>query len=472
MKDVEKTCADGTGAAPGGEDSKADKARKPVGFFDSGKGGLCILEAFKTLCPGESTVYMADSAHCPYGNRSKEEIIALALANTRWLLNKYGCKMIVVACNTATAAAIDILREKFPSTPFIGIEPAVKPAVLDSRTAVVGVLATAGTFSGRLYNETKRKFAHDVTVIATVADEFVELVEAGKTEGDEVEAAVRKRLEPLLAAGADQIVLGCTHFPHLKKTMEKVCGRKAKIIDPSLAVARRARQVLKERHIAAPDGAPVQDVRISSDDAQRPTVLVTGGTIRLGKAIADRLAETGWKVLRSSHRAGAGADIVADLSRPGGADELFDKACEILGAPPGAIVNNAAVYLSDPFTTEMVNFASPVRLMERLALENPGASVVNILDAAVVNGHAEKRKQFMEYAKAKSRLRDATLGSGERFGGKLNASAVAPGPVLAPTGIHEKAKLPPGVRRPTPLDVAEAVRNLLESKAAFEIIRV
>ena len=225
-----------------------------VGFFDSGLGGLCILDAFKTLCPHESTVYIADSKNCPYGNKPAAEIVKLAESNTRRLLRR-GCKMVVVACNTATAAAIDFLRERHPEVPFIGIEPAVKPAALRSKTGVVGVLATAGTFGGRLYNETKAKFAKDVTVIATVADEFVELVERKEISGATAERVVRARIEPLLKAGCDKIVLGCTHFPHLKPLIEKICDGRAEVIDPSDAVARQARRVLSARGLAAPASA-------------------------------------------------------------------------------------------------------------------------------------------------------------------------------------------------------------------------
>jgi len=221
-----------------------------VGFFDSGLGGLCILDAFKALCPHESTIYIADSKNCPYGNKPAAEIVKLAESNTRRLLRR-GCKMVVVACNTATAAAIDFLREHHPETPFIGIEPAVKPAALRSKTGVVGVLATAGTFGGRLYNETKAKFAKDVTVIATVADEFVELVERKEISGAAAERVVRARIEPLLKAGCDKIVLGCTHFPHLKPLIEKICDGRAEVIDPSDAVARQAKRVLSARGLAA-----------------------------------------------------------------------------------------------------------------------------------------------------------------------------------------------------------------------------
>ena len=232
-----------------------------VGFFDSGLGGLCILDVFKELYPHESTIYIADSRNCPYGNKPADEIARLAERHTRRLL-KRGCKMIVVACNTATAAAIDTLRAEWPDVPFIGIEPAVKPAALRSKTGVVGVLATAGTFGGRLYNETKAKFAKDVTVIATVADEFVELVERKEVSGANAERVVRAKVEPLLAAGCDKLVLGCTHFPHLKPLIEKVCGGRAEVIDPSGAVARQARRVLSARGLLASASAKPSHVFI------------------------------------------------------------------------------------------------------------------------------------------------------------------------------------------------------------------
>jgi len=228
---------------------------RAVGFFDSGIGGLCIRDAFRRLCQHESTVYIADSANCPYGNKPADEIRALAFAHARTLLTDYCCKMIVVACNTATAAAIDGLRATFPDVPFIGIEPALKPAALESKSGIVGVLATQGTFNGRLYRETKAKFAKDVTIIGTVADEFVQLVERmfdSRVDDAEVEGIVSRRVAPLLAAGADRIVLGCTHFPHLRPAIEKVCAGRARVIDPADAVARQARAVLKTRDALAP----------------------------------------------------------------------------------------------------------------------------------------------------------------------------------------------------------------------------
>ena len=216
-----------------------------VGFFDSGIGGRCVLDAFRRLCPDEPTVYFADTGNCPYGNKPPEEIVRRSKEIAADLIAQ-GCEVVVVACNTATAAAIDALRATWPDTPFVGMEPAVKPAALGSRTGVVGVLATRGTFNGRLYRNTSSRAAESVRIIETVADEFVGMVERGEVSGEAAERAVRERLEPILAAGADRIVLGCTHFPHLKPLMEKVVAGRAEIVDPSDAVARRIRDVLEE----------------------------------------------------------------------------------------------------------------------------------------------------------------------------------------------------------------------------------
>ena len=231
----------------------ASKATDPVGFFDSGRGGLCVLEAFRKRLPHERTIYVADTAHCPYGNKPPEEIVARAKALTEQLLAQR-CKMVVVACNTATAAAIDILRATWPDVPFVGMEPAVKTAVLRSKSGIVGVLATAGTFGGRLYRETCARFAKNTRVLTCVADDWVTLVEKGDTTGPRAEAAVRACVEPLLAAGADHLVLGCTHFPHLKPLIEQVAAGRAEVLDPSDAVARQAERLLAARSLLATAG--------------------------------------------------------------------------------------------------------------------------------------------------------------------------------------------------------------------------
>ena len=216
-----------------------------VGFFDSGIGGRCILDAFLKLRPDVPAVYVADSENCPYGNRSPDEIVLLSKRIAADLVER-GCEVIVVACNTATAAAIDMLRREWSDVPFVGMEPAVKPAALGSESGVVAVLATRGTFNGRLYRETSAKVSNSVKIIECVADEFVGMVERGDVSGPSAEDAVRARIEPLIAAGADRIVLGCTHFPHLKPLMEKIADGRAEIVDPSNAVARRIVDVLEE----------------------------------------------------------------------------------------------------------------------------------------------------------------------------------------------------------------------------------
>lgn len=214
-----------------------------VGFFDSGIGGRCVFDAFRRLCPDEPAIYVADSENCPYGNKPPEEIVWNSKRIAADLIGR-GCEVVVVACNTATAAAIDELRRTWPDVPFVGMEPAVKPAALESKSGIVGVLATRGTFNGKLYRETSARVSGKVKIIECVADEFVDMVERGVVSGAEAEDAVRRRIEPLIAAGADRIVLGCTHFPHLRHLMEKVLDGRADIVDPSDAVARRIKQVL------------------------------------------------------------------------------------------------------------------------------------------------------------------------------------------------------------------------------------
>ena len=231
----------------------------PIGFFDSGVGGLCIRDAVRALLPREDTLYIADSAHCPYGNKSADEVRSRSRELTQRLLAA-GCKMVVVACNTATAAAIDALRAEWPDVPFVGMEPAVKPAALHSRTGVVGVLATQGTFNGRLYRETRARFAAKTTVLAAVADDWVQLVERGELTGARAEASVRAKVEPLLAAGADHLVLGCTHFPHLAPLIAQIAQGRAVIVEPSAAVARQVRRLLAARNLLNSSGGARHDV--------------------------------------------------------------------------------------------------------------------------------------------------------------------------------------------------------------------
>ena len=227
-----------------------------IGIFDSGIGGLSVFREIRKVLPEQSYIYYSDNAHCPYGEKSREYIIDRARAITHFLLDK-GCEIIVVACNTATAAAISTLREEFP-VKFIGMEPAIKPAAQATKTGVVGVLATAGTLKATKYIDTRAKWAQNVRIVEHIGQGFVELVEKGITTGPEAEATVRTSLLPLLEAGSDKIVLGCTHYPFLSDTIKKVAAeaypdREIEVIDPAPAVARHLIEVMAE------EGIPVGD---------------------------------------------------------------------------------------------------------------------------------------------------------------------------------------------------------------------
>lgn len=215
-----------------------------IGVYDSGEGGKSVLKELKALMPWEDYVYYGDSAFCPYGPKDPEFIIERACAISEFLIAK-GCNLIVVACNTATAAAISYLREHY-DIPFVGMEPAIKPAVLHSKTGVVGVLATAGTFKGSLYHSTLARFSGDVKVIERVGEGLVETVEKGVLEGPEVEKLIHKCIDPMLEQGADHIVLGCTHYPFLQPVIEKIAGAGVTVVNPAPAVARQAMRILEE----------------------------------------------------------------------------------------------------------------------------------------------------------------------------------------------------------------------------------
>lgn len=228
-----------------------------IGIFDSGTGGLSVFKEIRKLLPEERYIYFSDNAHCPYGEKSREYIIERSREITRFLLDK-GCDIIVVACNTATAAAIAVLREEFPVR-FIGMEPAVKPAVKSTKTGVVGVLATAGTLKADKYLNTREKFSEGVKITEHVGQGFVELVEKGCLTGREAEDVVRASLKPLLDEGADRIVLGCTHYPFLWDTIAKIASelypeREIEIIDPAPAVARHLLETMKTEGLIRKDG--------------------------------------------------------------------------------------------------------------------------------------------------------------------------------------------------------------------------
>ncbi len=231
-------------------------------MFDSGVGGLSVWREMATLLPHEHSIYYADSAFCPYGAKPPEAIIARCEHITDFLLAKQ-CKLMVVACNTATAAAIDHLRKKY-DVPFVGMEPAVKPAALHSATGVVGVLATLGTFKGRLYHETSERFAANVKIIEQPGDGLVELVEAGKTDSLEAVKLLKKYIGPMLEAGMDHLVLGCTHYPFLIPAIKTITGNRVTILDPAPAVAKRVQFLLNEYQLLNISGATARHAFFSS----------------------------------------------------------------------------------------------------------------------------------------------------------------------------------------------------------------
>ena len=230
-------------------------------IFDSGVGGLSVFREIRKLLPEEQYIYYSDNAHCPYGEKSVSYIIGRAREITCFLISK-GAEIIVVACNTATAAAIATLRDEFPVR-FIGMEPAVKPAVKSTRTGVVGVLATAGTLKADKYLNTREKFSEGIKIVEHIGEGFVEIVEKGCLTGNEAESIVISSLKPLLDEGADRIVLGCTHYPFLSITIAKIAAelypeRDIEIIDPAPAVARHLMDIMKTEALIHNEGFSIE----------------------------------------------------------------------------------------------------------------------------------------------------------------------------------------------------------------------
>lgn len=217
----------------------------PIGVFDSGLGGLSIWKEIHQLLPNESIIYLADSKNAPYGEKSKQEIIDFSIKNTEYLLSK-GCKMIVVACNTATTNAIKVLREKY-DVPFIGIEPAIKPAALQSKTHKIGVLATKGTLSSELFISTSEQYRASKDIIEVEGKGLVVLIEAGKLE--QTKPLLEQYLHPLVAEGVDHIVLGCSHYPFLIPIIKTIIPPHIKLIDSGEAVAKQTKSILEQHHL-------------------------------------------------------------------------------------------------------------------------------------------------------------------------------------------------------------------------------
>lgn len=220
---------------------------KPIGIFDSGVGGTSIWKELNSLLPFENTIYLADSKHAPYGPKGKKRIIELSIKNTEFLL-KNDCKLIIVACNTATTNAIDYLRKHY-RIPFIGIEPAIKPAALNTKTKAVGILATKGTLSSALFNNTSSKFASDIKVVEQNGEGIVQLIESGQLNTAEMKDLLKIYLKPMLEAQIDYLVLGCTHYPYLIPMLTDLLPKHVKIIDSGEAVARQTKTVLNQNNL-------------------------------------------------------------------------------------------------------------------------------------------------------------------------------------------------------------------------------
>lgn len=223
----------------------------PLGIFDSGVGGLSVLRAIRNELPHEDLVYLGDQAHIPYGPRSKREIQGFADAITRFLIAQ-GAKLIVVACNAASAAALHSLRQTFPEVAFVGMEPAVKPAAETTQTGKVGVLATPTTFAGDLYASVVERFGQHVQIFKSTCPGLVEQIEAGALEAPETRAILEAALQPMLAQGIDTVVMGCTHYPFVIPLIKAITGQEVRTIDPAPAVARQVRRLLSQRALLNP----------------------------------------------------------------------------------------------------------------------------------------------------------------------------------------------------------------------------
>ncbi|WP_300485325.1 glutamate racemase [Flavobacterium sp.] len=218
-------------------------SKNPIGLFDSGVGGISIWKEVHQLLPHENTIYLADSKNAPYGQKTKEDIIRLSCKNVDYLIER-GCKMVIVACNTATTNAIKELRARY-DIPFIGIEPAIKPAANQTQTETIGILATKGTLNSELFHKTIANYQH-LNIIEQVGYNLVQLIENGDLESEEIKELLKTYLDPMVAANMDYLVLGCTHYPFLIPQIKEIIPDHIKIIDSGEAVAKQTKNILEQ----------------------------------------------------------------------------------------------------------------------------------------------------------------------------------------------------------------------------------
>jgi glutamate racemase len=249
----------------------------PIGVFDSGIGGLSVLRAIHKLLPSQPTFFLADQAHVPYGVRTLEQVRSFSEGITRFLI-KQGAELIVVACNTASAAALHHLRNTFPTMPFVGMEPAVKPAAESTKTGVVGVLATPATFQGELYASVVERFARDVKIIQDTCPGLVSQIEKGKLDNVETIQILRNAIVPMLSQNIDTIVLGCTHYPFVIPQIKQIAGAGVRVIDPAPAIARQTARILEENG----------NINPSCDNPNR--TYYTSGDITLMRSLVQKLS--------------------------------------------------------------------------------------------------------------------------------------------------------------------------------------
>lgn len=251
----------------------SDFSRSPIGIFDSGVGGLSVLKAIRQQRPSEALLYLADQAHVPYGPRSLEEVRSFSAAITRYLLSQ-GAKLVVVACNAASAAALQYLRQTFPQVPFVGMEPAVKPAAEGTQSGVVGVLATPATFQGALYASVVERFAQDVILLQHTCPGLVAQIEAGNLDSTETRRILENALHPMLARGIDTVVLGCTHYPFVIPLIQEIVGTSVRVVDPAPAVARQVGRVLEARGLHHPDREEGEVIYLTTGDPEQLEALL------------------------------------------------------------------------------------------------------------------------------------------------------------------------------------------------------
>ena len=251
----------------------SNKPSAPIGIYDSGVGGLTVLRAVRSLLPDEDLIYFADQANVPYGNRSLNEVRGLAEGAASFFISQ-GAKLIVIACNTASAAALKHLRGLFPDYPFVGMEPAVKPAAEQTLSGKVGVLATPSTFQGELYASVVERFAHDVQLYQATCPGLVQQIENGHLNTPQTRKILEDALEPMLQEGVDTLVMGCTHFPFVIPLISEIAGGKVNVIDPAPAIARQVKRVWETRGLLSERKRAGEMVFWTSGDAEKMQVLL------------------------------------------------------------------------------------------------------------------------------------------------------------------------------------------------------